>query len=90
MWWRRRGCDGEEDGVGRGGEAEGEELAGGGVGGEEPPVRGEVEGDVEERGVVGGRVHRGKRSLGPLGWGLGRDRGGERSGGEEPEVVRVE
>lgn len=80
--------------VERGGEAEAEELAGSGVGGEEPPVRGEVEGDVEERCVGGGRAHGGKRSLGPLNWGLGRgrgrDRGSERGGGEEPEVVRAE
>ena len=79
----RRGCDGEEDGVWRGGETEGEELAGGGVGGEEPPVRGEVKRDVEQRGVGGGRADAGKRSLGPLGWELGRGGGGERSGGEE-------
>lgn len=58
-----RGRDGEEDGVGRSGEAEGEELAGGGVGGEEAAVRGEVEGDVVERGVGGGRAHGGERRL---------------------------
>ena len=95
---RRRGRDGEEDGVGRGGEAEGEELAGGGVGGEEVPVRGEVEGDVVERGVGGGRADGGERRLGPLGGGLGRGRGrgrgrrggGKRRGGEGAEVVRAE
>jgi hypothetical protein len=88
----RRGGDGEEDGVGRGGEAEGEELAGGGVGGEEAPVRGEVEGDVEERGIGRGRADRGDGRLSPVGWGLGRGRGigGERRGGEEAEVVLAE
>lgn len=90
----RRGRDGEEDGVGRGGEAEGEELSGCGVGGEEPPVRGEVEGDVEERGVGGGRTDGGERRLGPLGRGLGRGwgrgDGGKRGGGEEAVVVWAE
>lgn len=89
-----RGRDGEEDGVGRAGEAEGEELAGGGVGRKEAPVRREVEGDVVERGVGGGRADGGERRLGPLGEDLGRNRGrrggGERRRGEEAEVVRPE
>ena len=55
------------------------------MGGEELPVRGEVKRDVEQRGVGGGRADAGKRSLGPLGWelGRGRGRGGGGGGGEE-------
>jgi hypothetical protein len=62
---------------------EGEELAGEGVGGEEAMVRREVEGDVEERCVGGGRADGGNGRLGPVSGGLGRGRDGR----EETEVL---
>jgi hypothetical protein len=65
---------------------EGEELAGGGVGGEEALVRREVEGDVEERCVGGGRADGGNGRLGPVSGGLGRGRDGR----EETEVLLAE